>query len=171
MGPEGGRHLPGQPRRPRGPLPRPARLRRGSAPATCRRRGRFPHYSILDIVYVETTGGDFTLKVENNSSTGEGIYAEPGVDNADQSLDDAEIYACVVGHILLRMLPYQENDYRYYIFNAKLQEVTAIDSLGEACVAAAREPRPGLPRGLLPGLGKHRVFGVLGRLHLRPQDP
>ena len=35
-------------------------------------------------------GGDLTIKIEDNTATGQGIYAEP-VDDPDQTLDDAEI--------------------------------------------------------------------------------
>ena len=45
---------------------------------------------MLDTVFVETVGGDLTVKVENNTETGLGIYSEP-VEDANQSLDDAEI--------------------------------------------------------------------------------
>ena len=57
----------------------------------------------------ETVGGDLTIKVENNTETGEGIYAEP-VDNPDQQLDDAEIHYAIVGNlVLLKIRPYQES--------------------------------------------------------------
>jgi len=39
--------------------------------------GRHPHISIGGAVFVETVGGDLTVKVENNTETGEGIYSEP----------------------------------------------------------------------------------------------
>lgn len=121
-------------------------------------QGAFPHYSIEDIVFVETTGGDFTLKVEDNSTTGEGIYAEP-VDNLDQSLDDAEIYFCIVGHIvLLKVRPYQEDNYRYYIFNAKLQEVYREDSLGESCILLPENHGLVFSRGYYLASGKYQRF-------------
>src|SRR5690606_3585806 len=52
--------------------------------------GTHPHISIADTVFVETIGGDLTIKVENNTASGEGIFSEP-VENADQTLDDADI--------------------------------------------------------------------------------
>ena len=55
------------------------------------RNGIYPHVSIMDKVFVETIGGDLTIKVEDNTETGKGVYSEP-VDDADQNLDDAEIY-------------------------------------------------------------------------------
>ncbi len=39
--------------------------------------GTHPHVNILDQVFVETVEGDLTIKVENNTSTGLGIYSEP----------------------------------------------------------------------------------------------
>ncbi|MFI4860420.1 MAG: DNA repair ATPase [Phycisphaerales bacterium JB063] len=98
------------------------------------RPGKHPHVSINDQVFIETTGGDLTIKVEDNTETGQGIYSEP-VDDPDQTLDDAEYEFVSEGHlILLRIRPYQEHTYRYFIFNTKLQEVHRCDTIGHACV-------------------------------------
>ena len=48
------------------------------------RDGLFPHVSIQDRVFVETLNGDLTIKVEDNTQTGKGIYCEP-VDDKDQT--------------------------------------------------------------------------------------
>ena len=37
--------------------------------------GRHPHLNILDKVFVETIGGDLTIKIENNTEDGLGIYS------------------------------------------------------------------------------------------------
>ncbi|MCR9199808.1 MAG: DNA repair ATPase [Planctomycetaceae bacterium] len=96
--------------------------------------GEHPHVSIKDRVFVETVGGDLTIKIENNTATGEGIYAEP-VDNPDQTLDDAEILYAIVGNtILLRMRPYQEKEYRHFVYNEKLQRAMRLDSVADACI-------------------------------------
>ncbi|MCH2202900.1 MAG: DNA repair ATPase [Fuerstiella sp.] len=96
--------------------------------------GDYSHVSIQNRVFVETVGGDLTIKVENNTDSGAGIYSEP-VDNADQTLDDAEIYYAVVGHIiLLRIRPYQEKQFRYLVYNEKLQRAIRVDSIRDACV-------------------------------------
>lgn len=98
------------------------------------RPGKHPHVSINDQVFIETIGGDLTIKVEDNTETGQGIYSEP-VDDPDQTLDDAEYEYVIEGHlILLRIRPYQERAYRYFIFNTKLQEVHRCDTIGHACV-------------------------------------
>ncbi len=96
--------------------------------------GVHPHISIEDRVFVETVGGDLTIKVEDNTDSGEGIYAED-VDHKDQTLDDAEIYYAVVGNlILLKIRPYQEDTFRYIVFNEKTQHARRVDSVEQACV-------------------------------------
>lgn len=99
------------------------------------RGGQHPHISIEDRVFVETVGGDLTIKVEDNTEQGEGIYSEP-VDDLDQSLDDAEIFYSVVGNlILLKIRPFREPNFRYLIFNEKNQSVRRMDSIANACVS------------------------------------
>ena len=84
--------------------------------------GRHPHISIDDRLFVESTGGDLTIKIENNTETGEGIYSEP-VENVDQTLDDSEVLYAVNGSlILVKIRPYQEENYRYFIYNDKIKE-------------------------------------------------
>ena len=96
--------------------------------------GLHPHISIEDRLFVETIGGDLTIKIENNTESGEGIYAEP-VDNPDQTLDDAVIYYAVVGNIiLLKIRPYQEENFRYIVYNEKIQQARRIDAIEHACV-------------------------------------
>lgn len=102
------------------------------------RNGGHPHVSIDERIFVETIGGDLTIKIEDNTETGEGIFAEP-VENPDQTLDDAEIwYACVESLILLKILPYQEKKYRYIVFNEKLGTARRIDAIADSCVLLPR---------------------------------
>jgi hypothetical protein len=96
--------------------------------------GEHPHISIEDRVFVECLGGDLTVKVENNTLTGRGIYHEP-VENKDQTLDDAEIHYAIAGNlILLKVLPYQEKTWRYLVFNERTREAHRLDSIAESCV-------------------------------------
>ncbi|MFT5854683.1 MAG: hypothetical protein ACI8XO_001928, partial [Verrucomicrobiales bacterium] len=98
------------------------------------RTGEHPHISIEDRVFVEATGGDLTIKIEDNTATGHGIYEEP-VANADQTLDDAEVFYAIVGSlIVLKIKPYQEKDFRILVFNEKTSEVRRIDSIEHSCV-------------------------------------
>lgn len=97
------------------------------------RTGKHPHVSILDRVFVETVGGDLTIKVEDNTDDGLGIYREE-VEYKEQSLDDAEYFFADLGNlIVLKIKPYQE-DFRYFVFNEKVQEVQRIDSLEDSGV-------------------------------------
>lgn len=98
------------------------------------RHGKHPHISIQDKLFVECIHGDLTVKVEDNTEDGFGIYREP-VENADQTLDDAETFYAVVNQlILLRIRPYLEKEYRHLLFNNKLSSVTRLDAIGSACV-------------------------------------
>ncbi|MBK1829906.1 DNA repair ATPase [Verrucomicrobiaceae bacterium R5-34] len=98
------------------------------------RPGEHPHVSIEDRIFVETVGGDLTIKVEDNTMSGHGIYQED-VTDSDQTLDDAEIFYASVGPlILLKILPYREELYRYLVYNEKTQTVHRLDSIGHSCV-------------------------------------
>ncbi len=95
--------------------------------------GKHPHISILDKVFVETIGGDLTIKIEDNTDNGKGIYDEP-VQHVDQTLDDGQFkYADLGNLIALEIKPFQEAP-RYFVYNHKIQEVKKIPSIADACV-------------------------------------
>ena len=122
------------------------------------RGGKHPHISIEDKVFVETLGGDLTIKVEDNTSTGQGILSEP-VDDKDQTLDDSEIYYAVVGNlILLKIRPYQEQQYRYFIFNHKLRTAQRLDALADACVLLPDGQGLIFPHGFYLQTGDNKLF-------------
>ncbi len=98
------------------------------------RGGLHPHISIEDRVWVETVGGDLTIKIEDNTEDGQGIYSEP-VDDPDQTLDDAEIYYSIVGNIiLLKIRPFKEDKFRYLVYNEKTQTAQRLDAIEDACI-------------------------------------
>ena len=98
------------------------------------RAGDHPHISIEDRLFVETIGGDLTIKIEDNTESGEGIYAEP-VEQVDQTLDDADIFYAFVGSlIILSIKPYQEEETRLLVYNEKTRDVRRIDSIQHSCV-------------------------------------
>jgi len=97
------------------------------------RNGKYPHVSLADKVFVESTGGDLTIKIEDNTETGKGIYSEDVV-HKDQNLDDAEIHFCDLGNLVLfKIRPYQETE-RYFIYNHKEKTVSRVDTLKYAAV-------------------------------------
>src|SRR5690606_36418531 len=96
--------------------------------------GKYAHVNILDTLFVETTHGDLTIKIENNTQSGLGIYSEP-VDDATQSIVDAEYHYAALGDlILLKILPYKEEHYRYFVFNTLTSDVRRLDAIGGSCV-------------------------------------
>ena len=122
------------------------------------RAGEHPHISVEDRVFVETVGGDLTIKIEDNTASGQGIYSEP-VDDADQTLDDAEIlYATVGPLIIMRILPYQETVYRHLVFNEKTGEVHRLDGIGESCVLLPESQGILFANGYLLATGEVKTF-------------
>ncbi|MEU8614504.1 DNA repair ATPase, partial [Actinoplanes sp. NPDC048791] len=120
--------------------------------------GRHPHVSIEDEVFVETVGGTLTVKVENNTEDGEGIFSEP-VDEPLQSLADAEIaYARIGPLILLRVLPYKETTQRYLIFNTRTRDVRRLDGIGQACQRLPEDQGIIFPGGYYLATGLARTF-------------
>ena len=98
------------------------------------RGGEHPHISIEDRVFVETVGGDLTIKIEDNTEDGQGIYREE-VEDKDQNLDDSEVYYASVGPlIMMKIRPYREENFRYFVYNEKNHSVNRIDSIGNSCV-------------------------------------
>lgn len=122
------------------------------------RYGDHPHVSIADRVFVETIGGDLTIKVEDNTATGEGIYSEP-VEDKFQKVDDAEIAFAEQGHlILLKVRPYKEATARYFIFNEKLQTAERVDSIGQSCALLPEEHGLIFPDGYYLATGELKRF-------------
>ncbi|WP_262061242.1 DNA repair ATPase [Streptomyces sp. STR69] len=120
--------------------------------------GRHPHVRIQDGLYVDTLGGTLTVKVEDNTETGEGIYAEP-VDEPLQSLADAEIaYARVGALVLLRVRPYKEDAHRYLVFNTLTKGVVRLDGIGLSCRRLPEEQGIVFPGGYCLATGECKTF-------------
>ncbi|MBN2711295.1 MAG: DNA repair ATPase, partial [Planctomycetes bacterium] len=122
------------------------------------RNGKFPHVSIEDRIFVETVGGDLTIKVEDNTESGAGIFSEP-VDDPDQTLDDSEMnYACVGNLILLKIKPYQEKDYRYIVYSEKAKSALRIDDLQNSCVLLPEDHGLIFSSGYYLQTGEYKTF-------------
>ncbi|GIF25145.1 hypothetical protein BJ973_007399 [Actinoplanes tereljensis] len=120
--------------------------------------GRHPHVSIEDAVFVETVGGTLTVKVENNTEDGEGIFSEP-VDEPLQSLADASIAYTRIGPlILLKVLPYKETRERYLVFNTRTRDVKRLDGIGQACQRLPEDQGIIFPGGYYLATGLARTF-------------
>ncbi|MEZ6077715.1 MAG: DNA repair ATPase [Pirellulaceae bacterium] len=86
------------------------------------------------------------------------MYAE-SVDNPDQTLDDAEVYYCVIGNlILLKIRPYKEKDFRYLVFSTKQQRVLRFDAIAQSCVLLPDDQGIIFPGGVVLQTGAHKQF-------------
>ena len=122
------------------------------------RFGRHPHIAIEDRLFVETIGGDLTIKVENNTDSGAGIYAED-VKDKDQTLDDAEIYYAIVGNlILLRIRPYNEGEFRFIVFNEKTRQARRWDAIQHCCILLPDDHGLIFPNGFFLQSGEAKMF-------------
>jgi hypothetical protein len=121
-------------------------------------QGSHPHININDEIFVECVGGDLTIKLENNTTTGIGIFSDP-VEDATQGLDDAEIhYALLPACILLKVKPYRESVVRYVVFNRQTREAVRIDAIGLACQQLPEGHGLVFPGGYYLSTGSHKVF-------------
>ncbi len=120
--------------------------------------GEHPHINLEDLVFVETVGGDLTVKVDDNTGDGWGIYREP-VDDPNQTLDDAEyFYAILGGLVLMKIKPYREEAYRHLVFNTRTEHVLRIDAMERACVQLPEEHGIIFPGGYYLQSGEYKVF-------------
>lgn len=121
-------------------------------------QGKYPHINILDTLFVETTNGDLTIKIEDNTDIGQGIFHEP-VQDKTQALTDASIFYAKVGSlILLKILPYRENDYRYLVYNTLTENVLRLDYIGQSCVQLPENHGIVFPNGYYLQTGEYKLF-------------
>lgn len=121
------------------------------------RMGRHPHISILDRIFVETVGGDLTIKVEDNTDDGLGIFREE-VEYKDQTLDDAEYFFADLGNLIaLKVRPYQEKP-RHFVYNEKLQQVQRIEALGDSGILLPDGHGLIFPNGYYLQTGEFKIF-------------
>jgi hypothetical protein len=122
--------------------------------------GRHPHVSIEGEVFVDTVAGTLTVKVEDDTETGEGIYSEQ-VAEPLQSLADADIaYARVGALILLDILPYKEDVHRYLVFNTLTKDVVRLDGIGRACRRLPEDQGIVFPGGYCLTSGAHKTYDL-----------
>lgn len=121
------------------------------------RYGLHPHISILDKVFVETVGGDLTIKIEDNTDNGKGILDEP-VLHTDQTLDDGQFKFADLGNlVVLEIKPFQEAP-RYFVYNHKLQDVQKINSIKDTAVKLPDDHGLIFPNGYYLQTGEYKLF-------------
>lgn len=119
--------------------------------------GKHSHISILDKVFVETIGGSLTIKIEDNTATGKGIYDED-VQFPDQTLDDGNYKFANLGNLIaLQIKPFQE-EARFFVYNHKLQEVQKIDSIKDAAILLPDNHGLIFSNGYYLQTGEYKIF-------------
>ncbi|MBU2874756.1 DNA repair ATPase [Marinobacter salexigens] len=123
-------------------------------------QGRSPHLNIADTLFVDNLRGNITFKVENNTATGEGIYADP-VDSDSQSLDDATFdYADLGEMLLVRILPFNEEQWRYYLFNRTQRNIERVDSMAGSVASLPDNHGLIFPSGFYLTTGELKTFQI-----------
>ncbi|MFI1677370.1 DNA repair ATPase [Streptomyces sp. NPDC020607] len=123
--------------------------------------GRHPHVSIGGEAYVDTVSGTLTVKADNDTETGHGIYEEP-VDEPLQSLADADMAHARVGAlILLRIRPYKEDVWRHLVFNTLTKTVVRLDGIGQACHRLPDDQGIVFPGGYCLATGAYKTFDAV----------
>lgn len=123
-------------------------------------QGRAPHLNILDTVFVDNLRGHITFKIENNTSSGEGVFSDP-VESDSQSLDDATFeYADLGAVVLIRILPFNEKQWRYYLFNRGEQHVKRVDAMAGSVVELPENHGLIFPSGYYLNTGELTTYEV-----------
>lgn len=119
---------------------------------------RDPYIAIRDQVFISIDRGSLQIRVEDNTEAGALILSEP-VAEATQSLADARVSYCQVGGlVLLKILPYNEVDWRYIIVNGRAQSAVRIDALGQSCVQLPEDQGLIFPGGYYLRNGEAKRF-------------
>ncbi|MEL5958317.1 DNA repair ATPase [Streptomyces sp. CLV115] len=128
--------------------------------------GRHPHIAVGGdgpdgaALYVDTLGGSLTVKTVNDTDTPDGIYREP-VAEPLQSLADAEVEHATIGPlVLLRVRPYNEESWRYLVFNTLLGSVLRLDGIGPACHRLPEDQGIIFPGGYYLTTGTAKTFDI-----------
>ncbi|KPQ28985.1 MAG: ATPase involved in DNA repair/AAA domain (dynein-related subfamily) [Marinobacter excellens HL-55] len=123
-------------------------------------QGRSPHLNIADTLFVDNLRGNITFKVENNTATGEGIYQD-AVESDSQSLDDATFDYADLGEILLvRILPFNEKQWRYYLFNRTERKVERVDAMAGSVASLPDNHGLIFPSGYYLTTGELKTFQI-----------
>ena len=123
-------------------------------------QGRSPHLNIADTLFVDNLRGNITFKVENNTATGEGIYQD-AVESDSQSLDDANFDYADLGEILLvRILPFNEKHWRYYLFNRTQRKVERVDAMAGSVASLPDNHGLIFPSGYYLTTGELKTFQI-----------
>lgn len=122
--------------------------------------GRNPHVNIVDRVFVDPTGGHLTIRLEDNTETGQTILQEQ-VDDADQSVADTSMAFAVLGDlVIVRVRPYQEDTDHGYVVNTFTRTARRCDAILSSCQQLPENHGIIYPSGYDLRTGEHKTFDL-----------
>jgi len=122
--------------------------------------GRTPHVNVLDRVFVDPTGGFLTIRLEDNTESGETVLREP-VEDADQAVADAAMSFAILGDlVIVRVRPYQEPEERGYVVNTFTRTARRCDAILTSCQQLPEDHGIIYPSGYDLRTGEHKDFDL-----------
>ncbi len=122
--------------------------------------GRNPHVNIVDRVFVDPTGGSLEIRIEDNTTEGEVLLTE-SVEDPDQSIADCSMSFAVLGDlVVLRVLPYREEEPRGYVVNTFARTARRNDALLESCLRLPEDHGLITPAGFELRTGESKLFDL-----------
>ncbi len=117
------------------------------------------HVAIDDRVVVNPLNGTLDIRLDDG---GEGsLLLSDRLQHADQSLQDCQIKWARAGDlVLIDVLPYGENDHRYYVVNLLVHTAMRMDALGEAFRQLPDGQGLIFPDGVYLKTGEARTFDL-----------
>jgi MoxR-like ATPase len=122
--------------------------------------GRNPHVNLVDRVFVDPTGGNLTIRLENNTEAGETVLQER-VDDADQAVADTSMAFAILGDlVVVRVRPYQEEAERGYVVNTFTRSARRCDAILHSCQQLPEDHGIIYPSGYDLRTGEHKDFDL-----------
>ncbi len=110
-------------------------------------------------VLINPLGGSLQILLDDGGAGS--VLIEDPLEHADQSLQDCEISWAIAGDlVLVDLLPYGENDHRYYVVNRLAHSAVRLDSLGDAFRQLPDDQGLIFPEGVYLKTGEVRTFDL-----------
>ncbi len=122
--------------------------------------GQSSYVNIVDRVFLDPTGGSLTIRLEDNTPSGQIVLTEP-VDDADQAVADTSVAYAVLGDlVVLRVLPYREETPRGYVVNTFTRTARRADDILVSCLQLPEDHGLITPSGYELRTGEAKRFDV-----------
>jgi ATPase involved in DNA repair/ATPase family associated with various cellular activities (AAA) len=120
--------------------------------------GRWPHLAVQGELFIGLTKGTLDFRVNDAVSGSRTVLSEKVVE-VEQEVNELRVrYARLGELILIALLPYRENDERFYVYNRLTREAHRVDAIGRGCHQLPEDQGIVFPGGFHLQNGEHRVF-------------